>query len=122
MTKRIEVFIRSYPVARDIEEYRHAGAHTYCAPGMSEGIRGLTGFKGRVLEKTSAELWSDISAVRERLGEFVHIHDVERIPGRLQAIISFVWKVPAVVIDGERYVGVPAAREALRRIPSTEAL
>lgn len=115
-TKRIDVFIRSYPIARDIEEYRHAGAHTYCAPGMSDGIRGLTGFKGRIFDEQSAQLWSDILEVRQRMGERVRIHDVERLTGRLHAIKSFVWKAPAVVVDSERHLGMPAAREALRQI------
>jgi hypothetical protein len=120
-TKRIEVFVRSYPIARDIEEYRHAGAHTYCAPGMSDGLRGLAGFKGRIFDEHSAQLWSDVLEVRQRVGERVRIHDVERITGRLHAIKSFVWKAPAVVIDGERHLGMPAACEALRRILHMDA-
>lgn len=114
MTKQIEVFIQSFPIAPDIEEYRHAGAHTYCAPGMTEGIRGLSGFKGRILSEDSAELWPDIQAACERYRGSIRIHDAERIRGRVQALKSLVFKFPAVVVDGERHAGVAAAREALR--------
>jgi hypothetical protein len=115
MTKQIEVFIQSFPIAPDIEEYRHAGAHTYCAPSMTAGIRGLSGFKGRILSEGSAELWPDIQTACERFRGSVRIHDVERFMGRLQALKLFVFKFPAVVVDGERNEGVTSAREALRR-------
>lgn len=115
MTKRIEVFIRSYPISPDIEEYRHAGAHTYCAPGLSEGIRGLSGFKGRILAENSAEVWPDVQAAHACFKGSIQVHDVEKFTGRLHALRSLVWKTPAVIVDGERYSGVAAAREALRR-------
>ena len=63
MPPRIDVYLKSISIARDLGEFRHAGQHTYCAPGMMDGVRGMQGFRGRLLTSESDELlplgWGD---------------------------------------------------------------
>lgn len=113
MEGRVEIYLKSFPIARDIEEYRHASAHTYCAPGMTQGVHGLRGFKGRMLTPECAEFLTDITIAQHYSGVEVHVHDVGRLSGMLRALARRIWKTPAVVLDGESHIGLENARIAL---------
>lgn len=42
--------------------------------------------------------------------------DLGRLRGRLKGLLAGVWKAPTVVIDGQKHVGLEAARGALHRL------
>lgn len=112
----VKVYVRSFGVGQNIEDYVHAGAHTYCAPEMTTGLRGMSGFRGRLLEKDCADLIPHVSAMSERTGKDVEVIDASRLVGMVKALRDRVWKTPAVLIGDARYVGLDAARDAVRSL------
>lgn len=91
--------------------------HSHCAPSLAEAGLELPGFSGRVLETDSADLLSLLSAVQKRWRRqtlVIRVYDVSRLRGRLKAMTAGVWRTPAIVMDGEKYVGLSAASGALR--------
>jgi hypothetical protein len=116
MQSRIEVYIKSFSVSQDVESYRIHRMHSHCAPGLAEAGLELSGFSGRVLETDSADLVSLLGAARKRWGQripVIQVYDVGRLRGRLKAMTAGVWRTPAVVVGGEKHVGLSAARTAL---------
>jgi hypothetical protein len=112
----VKLFVRSFGVGQNIEDYVHAGAHTYCAPEMTSGLRGMSGFRGRLLEKECADLIPHISAMSDRTGREVEVIDLSRLPGKFKALRNRVWKTPALLIDDQRHIGFEAARDAARSL------
>ncbi len=113
----IEVYVKSFSIPKDIESLHYAQEHTYCAPGMTERTLGLSGFSGRVLESGSAELLSCLGAAQKQWRQqnrMIQVYDVGRLRGWLKAIMAGVWRTPTVVVGGDKYAGLTAAREALR--------
>ena len=116
MQSRIEIYVKSFSVPQDVESYRIHRMHSHCAPGLAEAGLKLSGFSGRVLEADSAELLSLLGAARKRWGQripVIQVYDVGRLRGRLKAMTAGVWKTPAVVVGGEKHVGLSAVRTAL---------
>jgi hypothetical protein len=113
MTSMIDVFIKSLSVPSDLDEFRHSGQHTYCAPGMTEGLRGMTGFSGRLLDQESAELLPNLKSLGERYGDRLRIYDVGRFRGLLKAMSAGVWKTPAIIVEGEKHLGLEAVKAAI---------
>ena len=114
MPLKIDVYLKSVSIARDLGEFRHAGQHTYCAPSMMDGVRGTRGFRGRLLTPESDELLAEINSIGETWQERITVYDVGRFRGLLKALIGGIWKTPCVVVDDEKFVGLSAARKALR--------
>jgi hypothetical protein len=113
----VEVYVRSFSIPKDIESLSYAQQHAYCAPGMVERTLGLPGFSGRVLEPDSAEILSLLDAAQKQWGQrtlVIEVYDVGRLRGRLKAMKAGVWRTPAVAVNGEKRVGLPAAREMFR--------
>lgn len=116
MPSKIDVYLKSVSIARDLGEFRHAGQHTYCAPSMMDGIRGGRGFRGRLLTPESDELLAQINTAGETWQENITVYDVGRFRGLLKALRGGIWKTPCVVIDEEKFVGLNAVQEALRNL------
>jgi hypothetical protein len=62
-----------------------------------------------------------LGALSEQASATLQLHDVGHLRGRLKAAWAGVWQTPAVVIDGQKHVGVVAAREALSALGMTSA-
>jgi hypothetical protein len=112
MERGVQIYVRSYSIPKDVESYRIHRMHSHCAPGLAQTTLDLSGFSGRLLEPDSAELLGDLVA----LDQAVDVYDVGRLRGRLRALSAGVWRTPAVVVGGRRYVGLDAARTALRSL------
>jgi hypothetical protein len=113
----VEVYVKSFSIPKDIESLHYAQQHTYCAPGMVERTLGLPGFSGRVLEPDSAELLSLLGAAQKQWGQrnqVIQVYDVGRLRGWLKAVMAGVCRTPTVAMGGDKYVGLPAAREMIR--------
>jgi hypothetical protein len=109
---KVEVYLKSFPVSRNVELYTYSLHHTYCAPELAELASGLLD-SGRVLKPDSAAVLSVLEAAAQRSGQQVQVYDVGQLRGRLKALMAGVWKTPTVVLDGEKHVGPEVAKEAL---------
>ncbi len=116
MPPRVNIYLKSIAIARDLGEFRHAGQHTYCAPRMMDGVRGMPGFRGRLLTPESDELLSELNVCGETWQEHITVHDVGCFRGLLKALNAGIWKTPCVIDDDVKYVGLNAEREALRSL------
>lgn len=117
MKKKVEVYLKTYSIPGNIEEYTHASSHTYCAPDMIDGVRGQSGFKGRIVKAECKELLSEVKSNLKKNQDIV-LYDVGRSQGLIKAITAGVWKTPAVIINGEKYIGQNAAMTALHSLES----
>ncbi|MGD1995203.1 MAG: hypothetical protein PVH62_00365 [Anaerolineae bacterium] len=117
----LEVYVKSETVPPDIESYRHHRMHSHCAPGLAQETLRMPGFSGRLLEQASSTLLQALSVAQGRLEGQVEVYDVGRLRGRLKALTAGVWKTPAVIVDGEKHVGLTAAKEALRNLSAEGA-
>jgi hypothetical protein len=86
MCTNIDVYLKTISLAQDFGEFRHAGQHTYCAPGMMHGIRGTQGFRGRILTPDSTELLPELDHARETLPDQIDSVDVACLRGWLKAL------------------------------------
>jgi hypothetical protein len=85
--------------------------HVACAPELLRLDSSL--LQGRILDSTSAALLATLGEISEEAQGMLEVHDVGRLSGRLRAARCGVRDIPAVVIDGEKHVGLAAARKAL---------
>lgn len=113
---KVQVFIKSEGIPKDIESIQDAHHHTYCAPGMTSRVMGLSDFDGRIVEPACAPLLSDLSTLPDEWAEHILIYDLGRLHGRLKAALAGIWKTPAIIVAGEKHIGLPAARRALREL------
>jgi hypothetical protein len=104
---------------QDIESLTHAHSHTYCAPGMADRVRGLTGFDGRILDPACERLLSDLDHLLQQSECQVCVYDLGRLSGRIRALLRGVWKSPAVIVDGQKYTGLDSATRVLRQLTQT---
>lgn len=119
MKTAVEIYVKSFSVPADVESYRIHRMHSHCAPGLAEAGLELSSFSGRVLGADSADLMSLLGAVQKRWRQqtvVIQVYDVSRLRGRLKALTVGVWRTPAVVVDGEKHIGLSAAKEALHSL------
>ena len=115
MKTMAEVYVKSFVPHSDTAGYVHALQHPYCAPGMADQALGrMLQFSGRVLPPDDSAILPDLDAALQRWGQQMRVYDVGRLTGRLKALTAGVRETPTVVMDGEKHVGLPAARDALR--------
>ena len=122
MGQSVEVYIRSVTIPPDIESYRHHRMHSHCAPGLAQTTLDLAVLAGRLLEPDSAAVMSVLGRFCQETEREVEVHDVGRFRGRLRALTAGVWRIPTVVVDGEKHVGLSAAKQALRTVGTGSGL
>ena len=113
MSTPVRVYVKSISISCDIGDISYSQHHAYCAPGMAERSLETLGLRGRILESDSAELLPILDDGRERWGRQIQVCDVGRLPGRLKALMAGVRITPTVVVNGERHVGLAAAKQVL---------
>jgi hypothetical protein len=116
MGQGIEIYIRSFAIPLDIESYRHHRMHSHCAPGLAQTTLDLATLAGRLYEPDSAAILLVLSRVCQDVDASVEVYDVGRLRGRLRALTAWVQKVPTVVVNGKKHVGLNAAKQALQRL------
>jgi hypothetical protein len=113
MVTGVEIYIRSFAIPPDIESYRHHRMHSHCAPGLAQTTLDLAVLTGRLLEPDSAALLAVLGRVHHEVNALLQVYDIGRLRGRLRALTAGVRRVPTVVVDGEKHVGLSAAKQAL---------
>ena len=112
MQTAVEVYLRSFSV-RDVDSLMYARQHTICAPDL---LRNATAaLQGRVLDSESAALLPFLEGLEVQF----KVHDLGRLSGRVKALAAGVRRAPTVVVDGQKFVGLAAARTALQDLRAT---
>ncbi len=120
MSASIDVYVRSRVIPSDLTALMYSyDCHYYFEQnyrGIYHWLRERGWSKGRVFEQDSADLLFFLVEVVKLGGERARVHDLGQWRGRVRALLAGVRRTPAVVVAGRRYVGLAAAREALRRL------
>ena len=114
MKETIEIYVRSFSLADNIDALIYGARHTVCAPELLQ--QETANFKGRALEPESAALLSDLSALRKEMKNEIRIIDIGRLRGRLTALRNGIRKTPAVIYNGKVHVGLVNSRTVVQNL------
>lgn len=114
MKETIEIYIKSFSIADNIDALIYGARHTICAPELLQ--QEMAEFKGRALEPECAALLSDLADLRKQVNNEIRIVDIGRLRGRLTALRNGVRRTPAVVYDGKVHVGLANSRAVVRNM------
>jgi len=111
----------------DVETARDMAPHSYCAPGTTEGLVSevLTKFKGRLLPEEDSETLDRVFQFSRETQESVKVYDVSRTTDKLRAVKRGIRTTPALIINGEKHVGLEAISQVLsahqrRKVPKSQ--
>ena len=109
----IEVFVRSCDKDIDVAHYREMSFHWQC--GLAQWAYGelAAQFKGRILAEDDLTTMQQIVELAEKRNHKLKVYDISRLGDRTRAMKRGVLKTPALIVDGQRYVGL---EEILRAI------
>jgi len=108
----VEVYLKSYPCAGDTELYIYSQHHTYCAPELGRMAAGMLS-NGRVFSMECVTLLPVLTRIMKAQPQAIRLYDVGRMEGKLRALRQRVFRDPAMVVDGKKYVGVEQCKQAL---------
>ena len=114
----IEVFVRSSSVdaSVNIETLREMSQHSYCAPGVWQGLLKDYGskFKGRILPPEDHEVLEKLEMLANKFHDKVKIYDVSHALDKMKAMKQGIRKTPTVVIQGKIYEGLEKISQLMR--------
>jgi hypothetical protein len=110
----IEIYVRSFSLADNIDALIYGARHTICAPELLQDEAAQ--FKGRVLEPESAALLSDLAVHIHQKQNEIRIVDTGRLRGRLEALKNGIRKTPAVIHNGKVHVGLANSRTVVQNL------
>ncbi len=106
--------MRSFSVYVDVETYREASSHPYCAPNMSRLLKGLESkFKGRILTPEDRTVLQQLEKLVEKFDEEVKVYDVSSVLHKIRAMRRGIRKTPTVIVQGKKYVGLEEIQQQI---------
>jgi hypothetical protein len=111
MKTRILVYVKSVSVRSDYGPLVFSTRHKICVPELFEQQVGDLG--GRALGGQSMQLLLALDDLVDVQEYDLKIIDVGTLTGRLKALRAGIRRAPALVMDGEKYVGLDAAEAAI---------
>ncbi len=114
----IEIYVRSFSLADNIDALIYGARHTICAPELLQGE--MAEFKGRALEPESAALLNDLAIHIKQKNDEIRIVDSGRLRGRLAALRNGVRKTPAVIHNGKVHVGLANCRTVVQNLATED--
>jgi hypothetical protein len=110
----ILVYVKTIPIRSDYDALLFSTRHKACVPELFEQQVGDLG--GRSLGGQSMQLLLALDDLAD-VGEYnVKIIDMGTVTGRLKALHAGIRQAPAVVMDGEKHVGLDAAEAAIANL------
>lgn len=114
MKETIQIYVRSFSMADNLDALIYGARHTVCAPELLQGE--AANFKGRALEPESAALLNDLAVHINQKKIETRIIDTGRLRGRLAALRNGVRKTPAVILNGKVHVGLANSRTIVKNL------
>jgi hypothetical protein len=84
--------------------------------GSRQPLSGLADENGRLIPTESDQLLSALEPFRDCPAARVRVHDLGTSGGRLRGMLNGIFETPAVIVAGERYLGLADSQAILREL------